>query len=158
MSPTPALAETLAEYHNGLEAEVRLLTQLKRISNAQHDAGESSDVHRLTAISAERDDLMNALMAIEEKLKPLRQRLADGRQEVTTLPGYSQTTALHKKAEALVVEITDDDRETVAALEKVESTRRLAYEMISKGQTSLEGYRRVVLPESLPAALFNRRS
>ena len=158
MSPTPVLSKMLAEYHNGLEAEVQLLAQLKRLSNAQHVAGESSDVHRLKAISAERDELMNALMAIEEKLKPLRQILAAARQEMATLPGYAQTIALHRKAETLVVQITDDDRETVAALEKVESTRRLAFEMINKGQTSLEGYRRVVLPESLPAALFNRRS
>ena len=33
-----------------------------------------------------------------------------------------------------------------------------AHEMIEKGRASLTAYRRVILPESIPAALFNRKS
>lgn len=158
MSTAPALSETLTEYHTGLKAELRLLTRLKQLSDAQHEAGQTSEVTRLAEINAERDRVMNALMAIEERLKPLRQALAERRQEIVALPGYAETIALHRRAEALVVEIVDGDRQTVEALEKVESTRRLAHEMIEKGRASLSAYRRVVLPESIPAALFNRRS
>ena len=158
MSAVTELSETLAEYHTGLEAELRLLRQLKRLSNAQHEAGQTSEVTRLNEINAERDRVMNALMAIEEKLKPLRQTLADRRREIVSLPGYAQTIELHRQAEGLVLEIVEGDRQTVAALEKVESTRRLAHQMIEKGRASLNAYRRVVLPESIPAALFNRRS
>jgi len=152
------LTEKLTEYHTGLEAELHLLAQLKQLSAAQQDAGQSSEVARLAAINAERDRVMNALMAVEEKLKPLRQILADRRQEIAALPGYSETIELHRKAEALVLEIVEGDRQTVSALEQVESTRRLAHEMIEKGRASLHAYRRVVLPESIPSALFNRRS
>lgn len=158
MSVTAELTERLAEYHIGLEAELRLLDQLKRLSTAQHEAGQTSEVTRLAAINAERDRVMNALMAVEEKLKPLRQILAERRQEIAALPGYAETIELHRKAEELVLEIVEGDRQTVTALEQVESTRRLAHEMIEKGRASLHAYRRVVLPESIPAALFNRRS
>ena len=158
MNRTSDLPETLTEYHTGLKAELRLLARLKHLSEAQQAAGQTSEVTRLGEINAERDRVMNALMTIEERLKPLRQTLADRRQEIVSLPGYTETIELHRKAEALVLEIVEGDRQTVAALEKVESTRRLAHEMIEKGRASLSAYRRVVLPESIPAALFNRRS
>lgn len=158
MSTASELSERLTEYHTGLKAELRLLAQLKQLSDAQHEAGQTSEVSRLAEINAERDRVMNALMTIEERLKPLRQTLADRRHEIAALPVYAETIDLHRKAEAMVLEIVDEDRQTVAALEKVESTRRLAHEMIEKGRSSLSAYRRVVLPESIPAALFNRRS
>ena len=158
MTSALELTETLVEYRSGLEAELKLLEQLKRLSGDQHDAGRTRQVARLSSINAERDEVMNALMAMEEKLKPLRQTLATNREEISGLDGYRETIALHRRAEALVSAIVDGDRETLTALEKVEDTRRLAHEMIEKGRASLTAYRRVILPESLPAALFNRRS
>ena len=158
MTGARALADVLAEYHTGLESELELLTRLKQLSDAQQCAGQSREVHHITAIGEERDTLMSALLTIEKKLRPLRQTLASRRDEASTLPGYPDTMSLHRAAESLVQEIAEGDRQTVAELETVEGTRRMAYEMINRGQASLEGYRRVVLPESLPAALFNRRS
>ncbi len=158
MNTPSELAGMLAEYRTGLEGELRLLAQLRQLSSDQHEAGHASEMARLGAINTERDRVMNALMAIEETLKPLRHTLATRRKAIATLPGYADTIALHRKAEALVREIVDGDRRTVAALEKVEGTRRLAHEMIDKGRASLRAYRRVVLPESIPAALFSRRS
>lgn len=157
ISPTE-LAAILEEYRLGLTAELQLLAQLKALSKDQLEAGAARSVKRLAAINAERDRVMNALMAIEEDLKSLRQTLAVHRQEISGLDGYEETIALHRKAEALVSEIADGDRQTLAALENVESTRRMAHEMIEKGRASLSAYRRVILPESLPAALFNRKS
>lgn len=152
------LSATLAEYRTGLEAELQLLAELKQLSGDQQDAGETRSVTRLTSINIERDRVMNALMAVEEELKPLRQTLATHREDIADLEGYEDTIALHRQAEAMVAEIVDGDRQTLAALENVESTRRLAHEMIEKGRASLSAYRRVILPESIPAALFNRKS
>ena len=152
------LAGTLEEYRLGLTAELQLLAQLKALSSDQLEAGAARSVKRLATINAERDRVMNALMAIEEDLKSLRQTLAVHRHEIADLDAYEETIALHRQAEALVSEIVDGDRQTLAALENVESTRRMAHEMIEKGRASLSAYRRVILPESLPAALFNRKS
>ena len=127
------LSATLAEYRTGLEAELQLLAELKQLSGDQYDAGETRSVTRLTSINIERDRVMNALMAVEEELKPLRQTLATHREDIAGLEGYEETIALHRQAEAMVAEIVDGDRQTLAALENVESTRRLAHEMIEKG-------------------------
>ena len=158
MTTEAQLAETLVEYRRGLEAELQLLASLKQLSGDQHDAGQTREVAKLATLNAERDRVMNALMAVEEKLKPLRQVLATHRKEISGLAGYEETIALHRKAEALVSQIIDGDRQTLDALESVESTRRLAHEMIEKGRASLTAYRRIILPESIPAVLFNRRS
>ena len=132
MNTPSELADMLAEYRTGLEGELRLLAQLRQLSSDQHEAGHASEMARLGAINTERDRVMNALMAIEETLKPLRHTLATRRKAIATLPGYADTIALHRKAEALVREIVDGDRRTVAALEKVEGTRRLAHEMMTR--------------------------
>lgn len=158
MTTASELSATLAEYRTGLEAELQLLAELRQLSGDQHEAGAARSVKQLSSINADRDRVMNALMAVEEKLKPFRQTLASNRAAIAGLDGYDDTIALHRKAEALVAEIVDGDRQTLAALENVESTRRLAHEMIEKGRASLSAYRRVILPESIPAALFNRKS
>lgn len=158
MTTVAELSATLAEYRTGLEAEMQLLADLKQLSGDQQEAGASRSVTRLTSINGERDRVMNALMAVEEQIKPLRQILATHREAIAGLDGYEETISLHRQAEALVAEIVDGDRRTLDALENVESTRRLAHEMIEKGRASLTAYRRVILPESIPAALFNRKS
>ena len=152
-----ALADTLIAYRAGLEAELRLLERLRRLSDAQQGVGAEINPAHVTAVMAKRDRLMDGLVAIEDELRPMRQVLSTRRADASALTGFGETVALHRRAERLVAEIVEGDQQTRSALEGAEAARRLAHEMIEKGRSTLSAYRRVIRPTSIAASLVDRR-
>jgi hypothetical protein len=109
------LRQWLAVCGPGLEAEVALLHQLKRLALAQIETG-LHDVKQLAVIAQERDRIMAALVTIEHELRPAREALANHRDEAAAIAGFADIAALHRLAADLVAEIVHSDQDTIRAL------------------------------------------
>lgn len=151
------LATHLSAYAAGLEAEVSLLRQVTRLSDAQREAGRARDHARLHAIADERERLMTGLLRIEQDIRAARRLLVDHRARASTLPGYDAVVALHGAARALVADIIAADGDTMAALRDAEEARRLASQALETGEHTLAAYRRVIAPPSTTPALVDKR-
>jgi hypothetical protein len=150
------LRQQLAIYGPGLEAEVALLHQLKRLALAQRDATDTHDVDQLSFIAQDRDRIMAALVTIEHELRPAREALAEERERASALPGFADAVALHRTAADLIAAIVHSDQDTVRALQDAEVSRRLAAQTIGAAGSTLAAYRRVVAPPLTGAGLVNR--
>lgn len=150
------LRQRLAMYGPGLEAEVALLHQLKRLSLAQRETTDAHDVDHLSFIAQDRDRIMAALVTIEHELRPAREALAEGRERASAFPGFAEVAALHRTAADLVATIVRSDQDTVRALQNAEVSRRLAAQTIGAAGSTLAAYRRIVAPPLVGAGLVNR--
>lgn len=150
------LQQQIDVYAAGIEAEITLLRQLRRLSTQQRAAMESAGVEELGGIFDERDRLMAALVHVEAEIKPVRHLIADAVPDAATLPGFDIVAALHRTAAALVATIIASDRETLGALHDAELARRLAAQTLEAGEQSLAAYRRVVAPSIKPSLLDRR--
>jgi hypothetical protein len=150
------LRQQLALYGPGLEAEVALLHQLRRLAVAQREAldGQSSEV--LSRFVQERDRIMTALVTIEGNLRATRQELAANRQSVAGMDGFSEISQLHQTAAELVASIVHSDRDSMLALEQAEIARRFAADTLNVAGSTLAAYRRVVSPPVTGAGLVDR--
>jgi len=151
------LGDILDGYRSGLEAELRLLKQLKRISDKQSESRVEPAASRARPLVETRDRLMQGLMALEEEIRPMRRIITEQLDVAAQLSGFEKTVLLHREAEQLIVEVIESDQQTLAALENAEQTRRLAQQMVEKGRTTLSAYRRVVTPTPTPASIVIRR-
>lgn len=151
------LRQWLSVYGPGLEAEVTLLQQLRRLSLEQHDATGQPDLARLSLIAQERDRIMAALVKIEHELRPAREALANQRDEAASLDGFDGIVGLHRVAQELVASIVHADQDTIRALQDAEVARRLAAQTVGTAGSTLAAYRRVVAPPLMGAGLINRR-
>lgn len=151
------LRQWLAVYGPGLEAEVVLLHQLKRLALSQSDAMQAHDVGLLSRIAQERDGIMAALVKIEHEMRPAREALAEHRDRASAIPGFEEVVALHRTAADLVATIVHSDQDTVRALQDAEVARRLAAQTIGAAGSTLAAYRRVVAPPLSGAGLVDRR-
>ena len=154
---TTDLRQWLAIYGPGLEAEVALLHQLKRLALSQREAMEAHDAQQLSLIAQERDRVMAALVKVEHELRPAREALAAHRDEAAVLDGFSDVVALHRVASDLVSTIVHSDQDTVRALQDAEVARRLAAQTVGAAGSTLAAYRRVVAPPLMGAGLVDRR-
>ena len=151
------LARHLSSYAAGLEAELSLLRQVRRLSEAQREAGRSHEIARLNSIADERDRLMRGVVQIEHEIRASRLVLAEQRATAATLAGFEDVVVLHQLAGTLVNEITTADGETMAALREAEAARRLASQTLEAGETTLAAYRRVVSPDFTSPSLVDKR-
>jgi hypothetical protein len=151
------LRQWLAIYGPGLDAEVALLHQLKRLSMAQREATAVSDAKQLAAVALERDRIMAALVKIEHELRPAREALANHREMAAGISGFADIAALHRMAADLVAEIVHSDQDTIRALQDAEVARRLAAQTMGTAGSTLAAYRRVVAPPLMGAGLVDRR-
>ena len=151
------LARHLSAYAAGLEAELSLLRQVRRLSELQREAGRAHDVGRLNAIADDRERLMRGVVDIEHEIRPARLLLAEHRAISCTLDGYQAVTTLHTLAGHLVNEIITSDGETMAALRDAEAARRLASQALEAGENTLAAYRRVVSPDFTAPSLVDKR-
>ena len=152
-----ALEHLIAEYGAGVEAELTLLRQLKRLAAAQQDALREHDMELVTRIGDEREQTLAGLVKIEHELKPIRQTLADRQDEARAIEGFADVVTLHRAAANLVATIISSDRETMQALRDAEIARRFAAQAIEVGETTLAAYRRVIAPPVASASLVNKR-
>jgi hypothetical protein len=150
------LRQRLAIYGPGLEAEVALLHQLKRLALAQRDATDAHDADQLSFVAQDRDRIMAALVGIEHELRPVREALAEGRDRASSFPGFADVAALHRTAADLVAAVVQSDHATVRALQDAEVSRRLAAQTIGAAGSTLAAYRRVVAPAFAGAGLVDR--
>ncbi len=152
-----ALAQTIAAYDAGLDAEIVLLRQLEGLAARQREADAMHDVELLTRCTDERTRLMGGLVELEHQLRPVRDRLADSQREASRLPGFTALVLKHRDAAALVAQILHQDQQTLDALRDAEQARRFAAQTIEAGETTLAAYRRVVAPPPTHAALIDER-
>ncbi len=151
------LRQWLAIYGPGLDAEVSLLHQLKRLSLAQHEATALTDAKQIAAVALERDRIMAALVKIEHELRPAREAIANNREVAAGIAGFADIAVLHRTAADLVAEIVHSDQGTIRALQDAEVARRLAAQTVGTGGSTLAAYRRVVAPPLMGAGLVDRR-
>jgi hypothetical protein len=151
------LRQLLALYGPGLEAEVALLHQLRRLAIAQREALDGQAGDMLARFSQERDRIMAALVTIEVNLRSTRLELAANRHAVAGMEGFSEVSQLHHIAADLVAEIVHSDRESMSALEQAEIARRFAADTLNVAGSTLAAYRRVVSPPVTGAGLVDER-
>jgi hypothetical protein len=151
------LADCLAQYRAGLEAELALLGQLDLVAARQRGVTARRDFESLGAEGEERDRLTRALVALEEGLQPVRARLSRARDLVARIPGYAEVLVLRQRAGALVARILATDDESMQSLADAELARRAALASLEQGETTLAAYRRVLTPSLHHASLVDRR-
>lgn len=151
------LNNLLDQYRAALEAQVALLRQLERVADRQRENTEARNFERLAVESDERDRLTRSLVAIEQGLADVRQRLGASREETLALKGFSDVVALRHAAADLVARILATDRESMKSLSNAELARRAALASLERGETTLAAYRKVLVPPVSSAGLVNRR-
>jgi hypothetical protein len=151
------LGSLIDEYEAGLQAELQLLGQLDAIAARQRDTSLVKDYAEFNRNSEPRERLTHAILAIEERLKPLRERLAAERREAATLPAYTRVVARHQEAQALVSRILEIDQESLRVMTDAEAARRLALAGLEQGEMTLAAYRKVLAPPVASATLINGR-
>ena len=151
------LARLIDEYAAGLEAQLRLLRQLDTIAARQRDITLVKDYVAFNKASEPREQLTHALLAIEERLKPIRARLAEQRREASALPTYARVLALYKEAQDMIERILAIDQESLRVMTDAEAARRLALASIGQGEATLAAYRKVLAPPVASATLINGR-
>jgi hypothetical protein len=152
-----ALAAAIVAYATGLDAELDLLDRLERLSGRQREATVAHDVDAVAACSDERGQIIAALLAVEEDIKPWRALLARHSAEAAHLPGFDALVARHHQAARRVAAIIDADSTTLSALRDAEAARRAAAHAIEQGEATLAAYRRIIAPAPSSAAIVDER-
>lgn len=151
------IANAIAAYAAGLEAEIAILRQLDGLSARQREASAANDIEGLNRIGDERDRLMASLVAVEDDIRLIRQRLAEDRDRASSQPSFARLVALHREAATLVGDILTSDEQTLQALRDAETARRFASRTLELGESTLSAYRRVVARPVTSASLFDTK-
>ena len=154
---TADLATVLADYRAGLDAELQLLTQLDTVASRQHALPHPPSADDLTALGAERERCLSALLALEGRLVPLRQHIATHLAEARLQPGFAGISERHRRAGEVVARIMQLDAESLEALKRADQERRAAAQTIEAGEATLAAYRRILQQPQPSAGLFTRR-
>jgi len=152
-----ALASLVDEYEAGLEAELRLLGDLALIAGRQQEGSRAQDFEAFRRESELREHLTHSLLAIEERLKPVRETLAQNRQHTATLPNYQRMSMRHREAQDAVARILGTDRESFRVMAEAELARRAALAGLEQGEQTLAAYRKVLAPPAAAPSLVNKR-
>lgn len=157
MSERHPLLSLVTQYRAGLEAETALLQHLRALAERERESTATGSTDELEAISDSRSRLMASLVEIEAEVKPLRRTLAAAQHTLADSRALKEVTALHQQAAELVEAIVSNDQRLVTAMRAADSARRLALKSLETAETTLAGYKRVVMPTLASAALVNRR-
>ena len=152
-----ALASLIDEYEAGLDAELQLLADLEAIAARQRDVTLVRDFDAFTLESERRERLTHGLLSIEERLKPVREKLSANRREASTLPRYEHVSQRHREAQDAVARILGTDRESFRVMAEAELARRVAMASIEQGELTLAAYRKVLAPPAATPSLVNKR-
>jgi hypothetical protein len=151
------LAQNLATYGAGLQAELALLHQLEALASSQRECSANKDLEALTRLGDQRARLTAALVQIEHELKPARETIARYLAAARRFAVFSEVLKRHRMAGELVARILDSDRELLHQLHDAEQARREAAQAIETGEVTLNAYRRVIAPAVSSVGLINRR-
>jgi hypothetical protein len=151
------LAQNLATYGAGLQAELALLHQLESLASSQREYSAHKDLEALTRLGDQRARLTAALVQIEHELKPARENIARYLGAARRFAVFSEVLKRHRMAGELVARILESDRELLHQLQAAEQVRREAAQAIETGEVTLNAYRRVLAPAVASVGLINRR-
>jgi hypothetical protein len=151
------LAQSLATYGAGLQAELALLHQLEALALSQRECSARNDLEALGRVGDQRGRLTAALVQIEHELKPAREAIAAHLASVRRFAVFSEVLKRHRMAGELVARILESDRELLQQLQVAEQDRRQAAHAIETGEVTLNAYRRVLAPAVSSVGLINRR-
>jgi hypothetical protein len=151
------LAQSLATYGAGLQAELALLHQLEALALQQRRYSTQNDLDALTRVGDQRGRLTAALVQIEHDLKPAREAIAAHLSAAKRFTVFSEVLKRHRMAGDLVARILESDRELLQQLQAAEQARREAAQAIETGEVTLNAYRRVLAPSVSSVGLINRR-
>jgi hypothetical protein len=150
------LASALFEYRSGLERELGLLGELLDLATRQRDRLQAGDLPALPALVEARARVMDALSAIEQRVRPLRDTIAQRIEDARRLPGFDALVRLHREAEGLVTAIQLADRTVLHDLETAGVARREALLALETGEATLAAYRKVLAPTPGSAAIVDQ--
>lgn len=151
------LDQLVADYDAGLDAELALLTQMKRLSEAHRDATAANQLDRITRLGDERERLTASLLTIEHDLAPIRETLSTHRDRAAKLARFQAVVTRHRTAGELIATILASDQESLHGLREAALARRTASQAIEAGEATLAAYRRVIAPPVASAALVDKR-
>lgn len=152
-----ALASALLEYRSALERELGLLGELLHLSTRQHDRLQAGDLRALPALVEARARVMHALSTIEERVRPVRDAIAQRVDDARRLPGFDAIVRLHREADGVVTAIQLTDRTMLHDLETAGVSRREAAQALETGEATLAAYRKVLAPAPASATIVDRR-
>ena len=152
-----ALASLLDEYEAGLDAELQLLGELETMARRQRDISLARDYTTFNRESETRERLTHALLAIEERLRPVRDQLAASREAAVQLPAYDRVVERHGRSQRVIARILATDQESLRVMREAEAARKLALARIEQGEVTLAAYRRVLVPTVATPTLVNKR-
>jgi hypothetical protein len=150
------LASALFEYRSGLERELGLLGELLDLATRQRDRLQAGDLPALPALVEARARVMDALSAIEQRVRPLRDTIAQRIEDARRLPGFDALVRLHREAEGLVTAIQLADRTVLHDLETAGVARREALLALETGEATLAAYRKVLAPTPGSATIVDQ--
>lgn len=155
--PASTLGALLDDYATSLGPELDLLRALIASSSSQNDAATNGDLPALASATLHRQQLMDELLGIEDRVRPMRDRIVQALEAARALPAFATVHALHRQAERLIAELRDKDRETAASLRHLDETGRSDAQALEAGEATLAAYKRVVAPLPSSAGLVDRR-
>lgn len=151
------LAELIAQYRSGIEAELTLLHQLAAIARRQRDVTDRGDIAAFGSVADERDRLMRNLVAIETGLRVVRHALTEHRDLAARIDGFDEAVERHRQAATLAGAILSTDQASLSALADAELARRSVVASLERGEATLAAYRRVLSPPTSTSTLLDRR-
>jgi hypothetical protein len=147
----------LVDYGRGLDTELSLLDELARWARAQNQAAHAGDSPALSSASTGRQAAMDALLDVEERVRPVRAMIIAHLREARVQEGFPALASKHRQGERLLAAIAECDRETLDILQDAERARRLSVHAIEAGEATLAAYRKVIAPPLGSAELLSRR-
>ena len=154
---TADLTQALADYRTGLDTELQLLSLLEDLAARQRALPHPPPADDLTALGAERERHLTALLAVEQTLLPLRQHLIRDLERARLLPGFAGASDRHRQVRDAVARIVAMDAESLQALARADQDRRAAAQNIETGEATLAAYRRLLQQPQPSAGLFTQR-
>ncbi len=151
------LSEVLVDYGAGLDAALQLLTQLEGVAARQRALPSQSPPDTLTTIVAERQRLLDNLLVLEGRLRPLREFVSAHLDAARQVPGFEVVAERHRTAAEAVARIMHVDRESLAALQEADTRRRADAQTVETAGATLAAYRKVLEGPQGSAGLVDER-
>jgi len=153
------LSVVLADYRAGLDAALDLLSQLEALSARQRAdaAAPSVSPDAVAAHVAERQRLLDALLQLESRLKPLRDHITRHLETARAVPGFQVVAERHRAAADAVARIMQTDQESLEAFKQADARRRADVQHVETAGATLAAYRRVLEGPQGSAGLVDQR-
>ena len=151
------LSVVLADYGAGLDSAQQLLTRLEGLATRQHQLAPSPAPDPLSDLVAERQHVLDGLLALEFRLRPLRDRISADLEQARHVPGFEVVADRHRAAAAAVTRIMLLDKQSLAGLRPANRQRREAAQTVETAGVTLAAYRRILEGPQGSAGLVDER-